>query len=528
MATCRIWRARTGRFLVLVLLVFAAGCAGEGHDPIPPTVMGVVLDGSTAPAQGVSAQLAIYEEDGVTPVPVLGASNIVTSNLDGSFRVSLPWWTDTRVVNVVASSAAAPATTAPADQTVIIPAAADAYVDDTARDANFGSAAGVLVENGVREGFVRFDLTGLSGTLLAARLQMVANTATVQAGAICTVPETTWGEGTVNWNTRPSLGATIRSAGSVAAGVLASWDVTAEVLSILGASGTAIGFGLAGAAPAADFLSKEGAIVQGRPELIPRLFLVFEGPSGGGGGPTDLIPAAVAVQMDGTAAMTVVLSNTAVTGRAVGSDNLPAVGVDVMLERSDGAGGWSTASLPGVNPGATDALGQFYFAIPSGGAGDYRLTFFTADGSYTALTTSTFPVVTSGSNQQGTIALEGTAGGGGGPPTGGGVSFAADVQPIFNAHCACHLTATGAPQGESLLEGMAYSMIVGVPATELPTMNRIEPGQPDDSFLIIKIDDGSSNVGLRVGDRMPRGMAPLSPGEIATIRQWVTEGALNN
>ena len=179
--TCRIPHATTGRFLVPVLLVLAAGCVGEGHDPIPPTLRGVVLDGSTAPAQGVAAQLAIYEEDGVTPVQDRRGSNIRTSNPDGTFRVSLPWWMEGRVVNVVFSSAAAPATSVPADQVVIIPAAADAHVDGTAPDTSFGGAPGVLVDSGVREGFVRFDLTGLSGTLLAARLQMVSNTATVDA-----------------------------------------------------------------------------------------------------------------------------------------------------------------------------------------------------------------------------------------------------------------------------------------------------------------------------------------------------------
>lgn len=111
--------------------------------------------------------------------------------------------------------------------------------------------------------------------------------------------------------------------------------------------------------------------------------------------------------------------------------------------------------------------------------------------------------------------------GDGGPPG----SFAA-VQAIFNTFCSCHLT-TQAPQGEVLLNGLAFQSLVNVLSQEQPGILRVAPGDPDNSYLMIKIDDSSPNVGLRVGARMPLGLPPLSSEDIQTIREWIQQGAPN-
>jgi len=108
-------------------------------------------------------------------------------------------------------------------------------------------------------------------------------------------------------------------------------------------------------------------------------------------------------------------------------------------------------------------------------------------------------------------------------------TFAGDVQPIFTANCAfsgCH--GGGSPaQGMNLSAGQAYQSIVGVPSVELPSMDRIEPGQPDQSYLVNKIQGTQASVGGS-GQRMPLGMSPLSQDDIDTIRSWVEAGAINN
>lgn len=106
------------------------------------------------------------------------------------------------------------------------------------------------------------------------------------------------------------------------------------------------------------------------------------------------------------------------------------------------------------------------------------------------------------------------------------VSFATDVMGVFNAHCNnCH-TAGGAPAQLNLDPGSAYANTVDVPATELNSMDRIEPGDPDGSYLINKLQNTHVSVGGSGSFMPPSGTLPQA--EIDLMRTWVTEGALNN
>ncbi len=122
---------------------------------------------------------------------------------------------------------------------------------------------------------------------------------------------------------------------------------------------------------------------------------------------------------------------------------------------------------------------------------------------------------------------EGTA-----PPDGDGngeVSFSNDVQPIFTASCAlsnCHAGASPR-QGMNLSAGLAYDNIVNVPSVDVPGLDRIEPGEPDSSYLVHKIQGTQGQVG-GVGDRMPLINCCLSAEQIGTIRTWVEQGAPRN
>ena len=108
-------------------------------------------------------------------------------------------------------------------------------------------------------------------------------------------------------------------------------------------------------------------------------------------------------------------------------------------------------------------------------------------------------------------------------------TFATDVQPIFTASCAfsgCHGGASPA-QGMNLSAGQAYANTVNVPSNELPSMDRIEPSDPDQSYLVNKIQGTQGDVGGS-GQRMPLGGDPLSDADINTIRAWIAAGADNN
>jgi hypothetical protein len=96
---------------------------------------------------------------------------------------------------------------------------------------------------------------------------------------------------------------------------------------------------------------------------------------------------------------------------------------------------------------------------------------------------------------------------------------------VFTRRCAlsgCHIGA-GAQQGMSLAPGEAYDNVVGVPSVEMPALLRVAAGDPNASYLVMKIEGASSAL-----PRMPLNRAPLSQMEIDVIREWVLRGALDN
>ena len=99
---------------------------------------------------------------------------------------------------------------------------------------------------------------------------------------------------------------------------------------------------------------------------------------------------------------------------------------------------------------------------------------------------------------------------------------------IFTPTCAtagCH--SSGSVGGGLVLEaGSSFADLVGtdgqgVASSQQPAVKRVAPGDPDNSYLIMKLEGTA-------GSRMPRGQAPLTAEEIAVIRQWITEGARDN
>ena len=110
---------------------------------------------------------------------------------------------------------------------------------------------------------------------------------------------------------------------------------------------------------------------------------------------------------------------------------------------------------------------------------------------------------------------------------GGGetATFSAVQQQIFTQSCAfsgCHGGDSPA-QGLSLAAGDAYDEIVNVPSNQ-SSLDLIEPSQPDDSYLYLKVTGDSSIT----GSRMPRGGAALSQQLLDLLRDWIERGAPND
>lgn len=120
----------------------------------------------------------------------------------------------------------------------------------------------------------------------------------------------------------------------------------------------------------------------------------------------------------------------------------------------------------------------------------------------------------------------GTGGGGGGfllPPVPGLQPTLASIQAnVFSIDCAvsgCHGGAS-AQQGLRLDAGFAYGNLVNVPSPRDSSLIRVIPADPDDSFIIHKLEGTQA-----LGDRMPDGGPYLPQSTIDVIRQWIANGA---
>lgn len=98
-------------------------------------------------------------------------------------------------------------------------------------------------------------------------------------------------------------------------------------------------------------------------------------------------------------------------------------------------------------------------------------------------------------------------------------------QHVFGAICAvqCHLGAA-APKGLQLDSSPnAHANLVGIPSVEMPDLLRVKPGDPAQSYLVVKIVPSDAR---RSGERMPRNGPPyLADEQIEAIRQWIARGA---
>jgi hypothetical protein len=95
---------------------------------------------------------------------------------------------------------------------------------------------------------------------------------------------------------------------------------------------------------------------------------------------------------------------------------------------------------------------------------------------------------------------------------------------IFTPICSvCHVGG-GAPQGLRLDAANSYSLLVGVPSTEVPSIMRVKPGDPDNSYIIQKLE-GHAAVGGQMPLGCPTSQPCLTTATIAFIRQWITNGA---
>jgi hypothetical protein len=86
----------------------------------------------------------------------------------------------------------------------------------------------------------------------------------------------------------------------------------------------------------------------------------------------------------------------------------------------------------------------------------------------------------------------------------------------------CHTAVGRNPAGgANFTHDLAYDNLVNVPVRGKAGEIRVIPGDPDNSYLIKKLEGNSSIV----GQRMPIGGKYLTDGQILIVRRWIANGA---
>jgi hypothetical protein len=115
-------------------------------------------------------------------------------------------------------------------------------------------------------------------------------------------------------------------------------------------------------------------------------------------------------------------------------------------------------------------------------------------------------------------------GGGGGEEAGAPVKYG-DVQAVFEKYgcTACH---PGVNPSLDLTEGNSYDELVGIRALEDPTLYRVVAGDPERSFLYLKVGGAPPLADIpAIGTRMPPRAPPIDPEDMGLIRRWILQGA---
>ena len=110
------------------------------------------------------------------------------------------------------------------------------------------------------------------------------------------------------------------------------------------------------------------------------------------------------------------------------------------------------------------------------------------------------------------------------------VTLAEIQQDVFGAICTnCHVTGGTADFLVLDSERNSLASLVNVISLEVPPLLRVAPGDPDQSYLVWKVEGQGPNGEAILGERMPpasAGEAPLTADQIADIRSWILDGAL--
>lgn len=108
---------------------------------------------------------------------------------------------------------------------------ADAFVSSSNAARNYGTRQSLEVDGSpVKISYLRFDVNGLSGDVVSARIRLLCIDASSNGGTIYEISNNSWQETAVTYNNRPAIdGPALDSPGPVNVGDIVELDVTAAI-----------------------------------------------------------------------------------------------------------------------------------------------------------------------------------------------------------------------------------------------------------------------------------------------------------
>ncbi|HET9017032.1 MAG TPA: DNRLRE domain-containing protein, partial [Thermomicrobiaceae bacterium] len=178
-----------------------------------------------------------------TPTPTPTATPTATAT-----ATATPTPTPTPTATATPTPTPTPTGTPTGPQTLTFTPTADTYVDSGSPTTNFGTSADLVVGGNssnvgigggtIRDTYLKFDLSGLSGTVTSATLRLFCATdatniswaSSSTGGSVAAVSDSSWSETAMTYDTRPTIdGPVLSSVGAVNPGSWYAWDVTAAV-----------------------------------------------------------------------------------------------------------------------------------------------------------------------------------------------------------------------------------------------------------------------------------------------------------
>jgi hypothetical protein len=200
-------------------------------------------------------------------VITLSGSSTITPSFTAT-ETATPSSTPTETATATSTLSSTPTSTQGPISSLTFITNADAYVNQSNPSTNYGNATTLQVDGASDpdiESYIRFTITGISGTIQSARLRMFVTTNGSANGPAVYATGSSWTETGITWNNRPArTSSAVDNKGSISTNTWVEYNVT----SLVNAEGTFSFVLVADSTDGINFSSRQGS-------QAPQLVITF-------------------------------------------------------------------------------------------------------------------------------------------------------------------------------------------------------------------------------------------------------------